>query len=134
MSIEILCSVCNTIVGSDSSAGGYEGVYSDGTLPEKGCPGKYGHPEPKRVIESFLKGIIYKVEITYPETKTTTTRLEYVGPCKQSSFRIALIFAKSKDAFYGSIFVNGKWCSWCKCRGFFGPSAEDVKTWPKQYQ
>lgn len=116
MSIPLTCKSCGALIGEANG-------FAFGMLePAIGfdCPGKGNHQEPVETHTSRAFGLVRQTTTRYPETRTTSSWGEYVGPKKRFFVWLAIIMMGS------GILINHKWIWWELGTGFFGEGLKEL--------
>lgn len=119
MSIPLHCGGCGEFVGVDEASLDNLSGIAFGVF----CPGKGKHQPSVRTTERKLCGLVERVTVRYPETRTSSSWNEYVGP--RHLFYVWLAIVLGND---GGIIVNGKWCWWDSKLGFYGDGAKEFQS------
>ena len=109
MTVPVVCSQCGTRVGVEKCLFGGQ-IYATSD-----CPGQGNHKPPEIIVEKGFFGLIERVTSRYPETNTSSVKINFVGPRIKILLWLAIVLTNERG-----IFVNGKWCSWDSSFGFLG--------------
>ncbi len=120
MAIPLMCATCGDIVGVTSAIG--FPLASRLTSVPLNCPGRGNHSKPERTEEKKLWGLIKKIKVVYPETRSMSLWEEYVGPPKKLWLWLAIVFGTERKA----IVVSGKWAFWSRGLGLYGDGVKAV--------
>jgi hypothetical protein len=124
MSIPLVCAKCGESIGvRDEMALMVHGMAGDfGGHVEVGCPGKGKHPPPKVTRAKRLFGLLERVTTEYPETYSSSTHEEYVGPRTRRHVIFAILFGTKRwpNGSHDGVFVDGKWVWFDWSRGLYG--------------
>jgi len=98
----------------------------ESVLPE--CPGKGNHREPIRTKTPVLFGLLNRVRVEYPKTKTRSSWAEYTGPPSRFWLRFAIVFGTSRapNGSYDGVVVNHRWVFYKRGLGLFGDGVEEL--------
>ena len=126
MSISLNCPSCGETVGVDDCLYGFRSKSLLAETDEIACPGKDKHRPPVRAGKRKFFGLIERVTVTYPETRTCSSWNEYVGPKRPFYVWLAIVLGDADG-----IVINGKWCWWSAKLGFYGDGASEFQ--PTQF-
>jgi hypothetical protein len=122
MTIPLLCPTCGTTVGVCEASfpprtQGYD-------LPDEfPCPGEENHRPLTVTNRSELFGLINRVTANYPETKTSSSVREYVGPKWRPLVWLAIVLGDNNR-----VLINGKHCYWNFGYGLYGDGALELRS------
>lgn len=119
MTIPLRCPGCGEFVGVDEAS--LENL--SGMASGVACPGKGKHQPPLMTTERKFFGLVERVTVKYPETHTSSSWNEYVGPKRRFYVWIAIMLGDDN-----SILINGKWCWWDSKLGFYGDGAKEFQS------
>lgn len=134
MAIPLFCNECLDIIGIEAeevTLSRLHGDNFDSSVSVK-CPGKGNHPKSERFETKRLFGLIEQVIQKYPETQTTSSWEEYVGPPNKFWLWFAIVFGTERypSGDYGGVVVNGQWAWWSRKTGFYGDGVKELANLP----
>lgn len=118
MSIPLLCS-CGRLIGESNAFFPTEEDF----ISKVSCPGN--HPEPTRTEKTLASGLVKRIRVQYPETGTSSSWDEYVGPKYRFLLWIAIMFSG-----FG-VLVENEWVWWKWGYWFFGEGYDRFMDRPK---
>jgi len=128
MAIPLFCKDCHEVVGIESSMATLARLSTMNldSVVNVNCMGKENHLEPIRSEKTQLFGLINQITVVYPETETTSSWEEYVGPKRKIHVWFAIVFGTEKypNGSYRGILIDNKWTWWDKKISFYGDGAE----------
>ncbi len=126
MSIPIECKKCGTIVGEiDSFWAMCPDMWQSYSVPDKNpC----SHPKPEITETRKLFGLINHAHTYYPETQTSSSWKEYIGPNSKFWLWFAIVFGSKQypNGGYEGVTVNGEWVWWEWKLGFYGDGIAEL--------
>lgn len=120
MSVPVGCPKCGKTIGEINFP--VVNIHSEvGFRQRLGSYSECNHPEPTRTESMNFIGLIKQVRIKYPETHTSSSWVEYVGPPSRLLLWLAIMF-------YGDpgVVINHQWAYWKWNRGLYGDGAQEL--------
>ncbi|MDP2676294.1 MAG: hypothetical protein Q8O83_01260 [bacterium] len=125
MSKPLICNACSDLIGLIDGAFGFDGII------KTQCLGKGNHQKPTKTEKIRFFGLINQISIEYPETFTTSSWGEYIGPPNRFMLWFAVVFGSREYGRCEGLIVNGEWAFWDFETGLFGDGVKELKNLSK---
>ena len=123
--ISLVCHACGDLIGELDAAAAHRfgAVGKPGHSADVACPGAGRHAERVTLRRCTFFGLVEVVTTRYPETNTSSSRFQYVGPHRRFLLTLAIVFGGRRrfDGDYEPVYLDGKPCSFSWRGGLSGP-------------